>query len=130
VVSANSFADEEHPVAGVVVSSSVTGWRYPEGQYIGIPAKTGIFAASITDRLAQEGVKNFTLAEISRGTFTLHKQAVNVNALLINTLASFKPLAEQQFKHLSLEIEGDLPKIDADPARLKKVLVNLLSNAI
>ena len=60
VVSANSFADPEHPITGVVVANSISNWKDLEGQYIGVPSKTTTFAAAIIARLLQEGVKNYT----------------------------------------------------------------------
>jgi len=65
VVSANSFADPEHPITGVVVANSISNWKDLEGQYIGVPSKTTTFAAAIIARLLQEGVKNYTMVEIS-----------------------------------------------------------------
>ena len=65
VVSANSFADSEHPITGVVVANSVSNWKDLEGQYIGVPSKTTTFAAAIIARLLQEGVKNYIMVEIS-----------------------------------------------------------------
>jgi len=64
-VSANSVADSEHPIIGVVAADSVANWKDLEGQYIGVPSKTTMFAAAIIARLMQEGVKNYTLVEIS-----------------------------------------------------------------
>ncbi len=64
-VSANAFADPEHPITGVVVANSVSGWEDLEGQYIGVPSKTSMFAACIISRLLQEGIANYTLVEIS-----------------------------------------------------------------
>ncbi|GEM_PF-1379142 len=64
-VSANSFADPEHPIVGVVVANSVSNWKDLEGQHIGVPSKTTMFAAAIIARLLQEGVTNYTLVEIT-----------------------------------------------------------------
>ena len=65
VVSANSFADPEHPITGVVVANSISNWKDLKGQYIGVPSKTTTFAVAIISRLLQEGVTNYTLVEIS-----------------------------------------------------------------
>ena len=64
-VSANSFADPEHPIIGVVAANSVSNWKDLEGQYIGVPSKTSMFAACVIARLQQEGVKKYTLVDIS-----------------------------------------------------------------
>ena len=65
VVSANSFADPEHPITGVVVANSISNWKDLEGQYIGVPSKISMFAACVIARLLQEGVTNYTLVDIS-----------------------------------------------------------------
>jgi ABC-type nitrate/sulfonate/bicarbonate transport system substrate-binding protein len=65
VVSANSFADPEHPIVGVVVANSISNWKDLEGKYIGVPSKISMFAACIIARLLQEGVTNYTLVDIS-----------------------------------------------------------------
>lgn len=65
MVSANSFADPEHPITGVMVADSISDWKDLEGQYIGVPSKTTTFAAAIIARLLQEGVTDYTLVEIS-----------------------------------------------------------------
>jgi ABC-type nitrate/sulfonate/bicarbonate transport system substrate-binding protein len=65
MVSANSFADPEHPIVGVVVANSISDWKDLEGQYIGIVSKTTSFEAAFRARLQQEGVTDYTLVEIS-----------------------------------------------------------------
>jgi ABC-type nitrate/sulfonate/bicarbonate transport system substrate-binding protein len=65
VVSANAFADPQHPATGVVAANWITSWKDMEGQNIGVPSKTSMFAAAITVRLQTEGVKDFNLVEIS-----------------------------------------------------------------
>ncbi|MCX5997653.1 MAG: ABC transporter substrate-binding protein [Chloroflexi bacterium] len=64
-VSANSFADPEHPIIGVVVANSISNWKDLEGQYIGVPSKTTMYAAAVIARLQREGVKKYTLVEFS-----------------------------------------------------------------
>lgn len=64
-VSANSFADPEHPILGVMVANSVSNWKDLEGQCIGVVSKTTSFAAALAARLMQEGITNYTMVEIS-----------------------------------------------------------------
>jgi NitT/TauT family transport system substrate-binding protein len=64
-VSANAFADPEHPITGVVVADSISSWKDLTGQNIGVPSKTSMFAAALVGRLHQEGVINYNLIEIS-----------------------------------------------------------------
>jgi ABC-type nitrate/sulfonate/bicarbonate transport system substrate-binding protein len=80
VVSANAFADREHPVTGVIAANFVNGWKDLEGWNIGVPSKTSMFAAAISSRLHIEGVKNFTLIEISISNTGLAVASGNIAA--------------------------------------------------
>ncbi|MEI9479523.1 MAG: HAMP domain-containing sensor histidine kinase [Deltaproteobacteria bacterium] len=100
------------------------------GQERGIEKKLVENICKGTNSLAQRLEELLDLAQFSRGTFTLHTQPVHIADLVIITEAQFKPIAEQQSKQLILEIQGDLPVVEADPSRLQKVLDNLVSNAI
>ena len=70
------------------------------------------------------------MGQLSRGTFILHKKAIDVADLVSKTAAQFKPLAEQQSRQFILEIQDGLPVIEADPVRLEQVISNLLSNSV
>ena len=83
-----------------------------------------------TQSLAQRLEELLDLGKFSRGIFTLQKQPVNLKELVNKTAARFKPQVEQQSSQLNLEIQDNLPEIEADPARLEQVLANLLSNAV
>ena len=83
-----------------------------------------------TQSLTQRLEELLDLGKLSRGTFTLRQQMVNVTGLVTKTAALFKPLVEQQARQLILEIQDNLPEIEADPARLEQVLSTLLSNAL
>ena len=83
-----------------------------------------------TQSLAQRLEELLDLGKFSRGIFTLQKQPVNLKELVNKTAARFKPQVEQQSRQLNLEIQDNLPEIEADPARLEQVLANLLSNAV
>ncbi|MEA2488395.1 MAG: two-component system, OmpR family, sensor kinase [Acidobacteriota bacterium] len=64
-----------------------------------------------------------TLANAEAGALDLRKEAVDPAELIRDAAASFDvPIAVQ--------IADGLPSIDADPVRIREVLLNLLSNAI
>lgn len=85
---------------------------------------------SSVNSLAQRLEELLDLAKLSRGTFILHQQQVNIIDLVNKTVTQFKPIAEEQSNQLILEIQGNLPEIQADPSRLQQVLDNLVSNAL
>src|SRR4029077_4981146 len=57
----------------------------------------------------------------------LHKEPVDLRALLNRVVEDLS--REQEGRRIEIDI-GDLPPCQADPALLKQVLVNLLSNAL
>jgi PAS domain S-box-containing protein len=69
------------------------------------------------------------LSKIEAGRMELHRDAIDIAAVLEEALSSIRPQALAK----SIEIEAglDLPaRVSADPVRLKQVLFNLLSNAV
>ena len=66
-----------------------------------------------------------TFSRLSR--LPLHKQNVDMARLARDSFAELAP--EKKGRKIELKI-GDLPKVHGDPALLKQVWVNLLSNAV
>jgi signal transduction histidine kinase len=71
-----------------------------------------------------------TLALTDAGSLVLNREAVDVGALVHDALASFKTQAERGGIALSADIADTVPMVDVDPARLRGVLANLLSNSM
>lgn len=71
------------------------------------------------------------LASSDAGTWTLQKQSVETDTLLIETYESFLPLCQKKHIKLALDLpEEPLPRITADRQRLEQVLSILLDNAV
>lgn len=64
VVAANNFADPDHPGVGVLVSTSVRGWKGLKGQHIAVNVANSLHGAAVKARLQQEGVRDYKLVEI------------------------------------------------------------------
>ena len=78
---------------------------------------------SLVDALA-----TMTLADV--GSLALKREAVDVPVLVASSLAAFQSAADGAGVRLVADLQPGLPAIDADPARIRGVLGNLLSNAI
>src|ERR1700680_132536 len=61
---------------------------------------------------------------------TLRREAVDMDTLVKETAASFEASAAEAGVTLSVDVDGALPQISADPSRLQSVVSNLVSNAI
>jgi signal transduction histidine kinase len=100
-----------------------------DGVYQGDAAHlTPILDATQTlDRLVED---LRTLVLTDAGNLVLHKEPTDLGALAADTVESFKTQADGAYVTLGTEVAGDLPLVDIDPARIRSVLGNLISNAI
>jgi signal transduction histidine kinase len=84
-------------------------------------------ATATLDRLVED---LRTLVQTDAGNLVLHKEPTDVGGLVHDTVESFRSQAESKALSLTTEIAPDLPTIEVDPARIRQVIGNLLSNAI
>lgn len=71
-----------------------------------------------------------SLARSDAGTWTIARETVDMDTLLLETAELFCPVARQKGQRLLLEVpERDLPPVTGDPQRLRQVLSVLLDNA-
>jgi two-component system, OmpR family, sensor histidine kinase BaeS len=75
-----------------------------------------------------DALATMTLADV--GSLTLKREAVDVPVLVTSSLAAFQSAADAAGVRLVADLEPNLPAVDADPARIRGVLGNVLSNAI
>jgi signal transduction histidine kinase len=70
------------------------------------------------------------LSQADAGELVLNRERTSVPALLERVAQSYRPLAGKQGITLRLEAPEALPEIQADPARLARVLGNLIGNSL
>ena len=70
------------------------------------------------------------LSKLQAGKMMLKIEPVAVEPLCVTALDIVRQLAEQKHLRLALQTDGKVSTIQADPLRVKQVLVNLLSNAV
>jgi PAS domain S-box-containing protein len=69
------------------------------------------------------------VARIARGKIELRMQRVQIAAAVEHALAPVRPLIESRGHQLELSLPEEPLVIEADPARLEQILVNLINNA-
>jgi signal transduction histidine kinase len=100
-----------------------------DGVYPGDPTHVApILDATQSLESLVEALGTMTLADV--GSLRLHREAVEVAVLVSSSLSAFQSMADAAQVRLVADVEPDLATIDADPARIRGVLANLLSNAI
>ena len=68
------------------------------------------------------------VSRLEAGMAQVHKQSVDLHTLVQEVLDTLRPTAQQ--KNLQLSAELDVDRLPADPKLLKRILTNLVSNAI
>jgi two-component system sensor histidine kinase BaeS len=71
-----------------------------------------------------------TLALAEAGALKLQKEPTDMVALVEEVITSFRAQAEAAGVELRTEGPNDLPLLEIDPARIREVLENLISNAL
>jgi two-component system cell cycle sensor histidine kinase PleC len=70
------------------------------------------------------------ISKIQSGKYTLDTREVELGEVLQVSLASFGPAAQEGNIRLMSQIDPRLPTVKGDPAKLRQVFGNLISNAI
>ena len=69
------------------------------------------------------------ISQIEAGLMTLQFKDVNVSNLIHSVMATANALVRDKEINLREEVEPDLPSVQADPTRIRQVLLHLLANA-
>ena len=70
------------------------------------------------------------LAKIKAGRLEVKKMPVDIKDIAEEIVQLFGPLSEKDGKKLSVDVQEELPRMDADPERIKQVITNLIGNAL
>jgi len=82
------------------------------------------------DRLTQIVSELTELSRIEMGRAEMHLEPVNLNLLTEDVINQLGPQAERQELTVETELADNLPLVDADHARLRQAIVNIVHNAI
>jgi PAS domain S-box-containing protein len=69
------------------------------------------------------------VARISRGKIELHREVVDLSAIVNQAVETSRPLIEERRHRLTVSLPDRAVRLEADPTRLEQVLWNLLNNA-
>ena len=75
-----------------------------------------------------EDLRTLSLAE--SGALALHREAIDVGALVRETVESFASRADAVGVSLEAHVSDTLAQVDADPVRAREILSNLIANAL
>ena len=93
------------------------------GEYVGLIHSAGCHLRDVIEDILD-------VARIEMGEMTLSEEAVEVPACLGGALALMGAKARERRVDLHCDMADDLPRLHADPLRLRQIVLNLLSNAI
>ncbi len=71
-----------------------------------------------------------TLSLLDSGELNFQIQNINPSFVFQQTIDAFLPIAREKEIELTLDIKGDIPRVNLDPDRLTQVLGNLVNNSI
>jgi two-component system OmpR family sensor kinase/two-component system sensor histidine kinase BaeS len=71
-----------------------------------------------------------TLTLVEAGSLVLHRAPTDLGHLLPEVAAGYKSQAEQAGVQLIVTVADNVPVLELDPARLREVVANLLTNAL
>ena len=69
------------------------------------------------------------LSKIEAGKITISSEQFSLDALIGDSLSTVAPLVAGKQVELLSEIDPAIPEFESDPARIKQIILNLLSNA-
>ncbi len=87
-------------------------------------------ARRATARLERLSSNMLDLSRLEAGQMPLKREAVQPQTLMSEALEVIAPHAEQRQQTVRLELSADLPPVSADREMIRRVLINLLENAV
>jgi signal transduction histidine kinase len=69
------------------------------------------------------------VARVARGKIALHKEPLDLRAVVTRAMEMTSPLFDNKGHHVNLMLPEEAVSVDGDPVRLAQVVANLLTNA-
>ncbi|MDD5109951.1 MAG: HAMP domain-containing sensor histidine kinase [Patescibacteria group bacterium] len=85
---------------------------------------------SSTERLGELVEDLLNVSRIEQRRLEVHLQPIDLAAVVLTVTEELQPMAKQKKLTLHFDASGSSPRVQADPDRLKQVLINVIGNAI
>jgi signal transduction histidine kinase/DNA-binding response OmpR family regulator len=82
-----------------------------------------------TNRLVDLVNDLLDVARVEAGRAEVHRRPTDLRDIVAEVVALMRPRIDEKAQRLELDLPADLPPALADPARLRQILTNLLTNA-
>jgi len=118
---------------GLLVESLTRDADTAESRGTPVPAKMRDRIGKLeveTGNMSQMVAELLDLARIESGGRQLHLDDVDLSRIATGSVDRLRPFAERQGVALQLQLEGGLPSVRGEAARLAQVFANLLHNAV
>jgi PAS domain S-box-containing protein len=120
--------DLKNPVNGILMTVQVLQRRMED---LTERQRRHLDGVELTCREMLRLIQNLLeIAKIEAGKLVIVHEPVDVSALARTVFGEYEPVAKQMGKRFVVRIEAGAPFVRADPGLLKRVLVNLVVNAI
>ncbi|OPZ18963.1 MAG: Alkaline phosphatase synthesis sensor protein PhoR [Firmicutes bacterium ADurb.BinA205] len=86
--------------------------------------------SSEANRMALMVTQILDATRIEEGRMVLELSSCDIDGLVRETVETYFSVLNKNNNRLALRIPLELPSVEADPSRLKRVFVNLISNAL
>jgi len=123
------YHDLRSPLANVVSSLEVMGTLLPKENSSSLQMVLKI-ANRATDRIQRLVNSLLDIHRLEAGQLIANRTAVDPSMLLLDALDAVKPLYEARQQEMTVTIPENLPDLSIDEDMIRRVLINLLENAI
>ncbi|MGQ9866459.1 MAG: sensor histidine kinase [Pseudanabaenaceae cyanobacterium] len=122
--------DLRTPLVGMQLLLDNLLTKYPTEETIALPR-------AVVERLQRSSGQQLAMLDrlldshaLEVGTAALHCEAVGLSELVAAVVHDFQPTLTQNEATVHLHLAADLPMVRADPLQLRRVLENLVTNAL
>ena len=121
------YHDLRSPLANIISSLDILDTLLPKNSSI-----TPVFQIAMrsTDRMQRLINSLLDIKRLEAGQPITNPKLTNMNILLQESVEALEPTISSKHQKILLDIHPDLPQLYADEGMLKRVVINLLENAI